>query len=83
MAAFILECTRHQGMLVGLFPEASKAANAFRGELLGLMAIHWSAVTGCKHSLPRACWLGEDILGLFRGTGTDSRATSVLHPHQM
>jgi hypothetical protein len=39
-AAFILECTRHQGMLVGLFPEASKAANAFQGELLGLMAIH-------------------------------------------
>jgi hypothetical protein len=27
-------------MLVGLFPEASKVANAFRGELLGLMAIH-------------------------------------------
>jgi hypothetical protein len=39
-AAFILECTRHRGMLVGLFPEASKAANAFQGELLGLMAIH-------------------------------------------
>jgi hypothetical protein len=27
--AFILECTRHRGMLVGLFPEASKVANAF------------------------------------------------------
>jgi hypothetical protein len=39
-AAFILECTRHRGMLVGSFPEASKAANAFQGELLGLMAIH-------------------------------------------
>ncbi len=39
-AAFILECTRHRGMLVGSFPEASKAANAYRGELLGLMAIH-------------------------------------------
>jgi hypothetical protein len=39
-AAFILECTRHRGMLVGSFPEASKAASAFRGELLGLMAIH-------------------------------------------
>ena len=38
--AFILECTRHRGMLVGSFPEASKAANAFQGELLGLMAIH-------------------------------------------
>jgi hypothetical protein len=39
-AAFILECTRHRGMLVGLFPEASKAANAFQGEWLGLMSIH-------------------------------------------
>jgi hypothetical protein len=39
-AAFILECTRHWGMLVGLFPDASKVANAFQGELLGLMAIH-------------------------------------------
>jgi hypothetical protein len=38
--AFILECTRHRGMLVGSFTEASKVANAFRGELLGLMAIH-------------------------------------------
>ncbi len=27
-------------MLVGSFPEASKVANAFRGDLLGLMAIH-------------------------------------------
>ncbi len=27
-------------MLVGSFPEASKAANAFQGEFLGLMAIH-------------------------------------------
>jgi hypothetical protein len=27
-------------MLVGLFPKESKAANAFWGELLGLMAIH-------------------------------------------
>jgi hypothetical protein len=29
MVAFILECTRHRGMLVGSFSEASKAANAF------------------------------------------------------
>ncbi len=28
-AAFILECTRNRGRLVGSFPEASKAANAF------------------------------------------------------
>merc|ERR1711966_107670 len=28
------------GRIVGSFPEASKVANAYRGELLGLMAIH-------------------------------------------
>ncbi len=28
-AAFIIECTRNRGWLVGSFPEVSKAANAF------------------------------------------------------
>jgi hypothetical protein len=39
-AAFVLECAHGRGQLIGLFNEASKAANAYRGELLGLMAIH-------------------------------------------
>jgi hypothetical protein len=39
-AAFVLECAHGQGQLIGSFKEASKAANAYRGELLGLMAIH-------------------------------------------
>ena len=39
-AAFILECTEGPGRIVGSFPESSKVANAYRGELLGLMAIH-------------------------------------------
>jgi hypothetical protein len=39
-AAFILECTQGRGRLVGAFAEASVAANAYRGELLGLMAVH-------------------------------------------
>ena len=38
-AAFILECSEGKGRIVGSFPEASKVANAYRGELLGLMAI--------------------------------------------
>jgi hypothetical protein len=38
--AFILECTKGQGRLTGGFPELSKAAGAYRGELLGLLAIH-------------------------------------------
>jgi hypothetical protein len=40
LAAFVLECAHGQGRLIGLFKEASKAKNAYRGELLGLMAIH-------------------------------------------
>jgi hypothetical protein len=38
--AFVLECTQGQGRAGGAFPEASVAANAFRGKLLGLMAVH-------------------------------------------
>jgi hypothetical protein len=37
---FVLECTQGQGRLVGAFSEASAAAKAYRGELLGLMAVH-------------------------------------------
>ncbi len=39
-AAFVLECTRNRGWMVGFFPEAYKAANTFQGELLGMMVIH-------------------------------------------
>ena len=39
-AAFILECKEGTGSIVGSFPEASKVTNAYRGELLGLMAMH-------------------------------------------
>ena len=39
-AAFILECSEKKGRIIGSFPEASPAANAYRGELMGLMAIH-------------------------------------------
>jgi hypothetical protein len=39
-AAFILECTHGGGQVVGAFSKASTEANAFCGELLGLMAVH-------------------------------------------
>jgi hypothetical protein len=39
-AAFVLEYLHGRGQLIGLFKEASKAANAYRGELLRLVAIH-------------------------------------------
>ena len=38
--AFILECTRGRGRIVGHYPEHTMAACAYRGELLGLLAIH-------------------------------------------
>jgi hypothetical protein len=39
-AAFVLECTQGRGWAIGAFPKASAAANAYWGELLGLMAVH-------------------------------------------
>jgi hypothetical protein len=38
--AFVLECIKGRGRLVGAFAEASVAATAYCGELLGLMAVH-------------------------------------------
>ncbi len=40
LAVFVLECSHGRGQIIGSFKEAPKAANAYRGELLGLMAIH-------------------------------------------
>jgi hypothetical protein len=40
LAAFILECSEKSDRIIESFPEASPAANAYRGELLRLMAIH-------------------------------------------
>jgi hypothetical protein len=39
-AAFVLECNKGRGQLAGAFTEASVAANAYCGELLGLMTVH-------------------------------------------
>jgi hypothetical protein len=38
--AFFFECKAGRGWFVGLFAEFSASANAYRGELLGLMAAH-------------------------------------------
>ncbi len=39
-AAFVLECRKGQGWVIGLFSESLAVANAYQGELLGLTAIH-------------------------------------------
>jgi hypothetical protein len=38
-AAVILECSKMSGRIIGSFPKASPEANAYRGELLGLIKI--------------------------------------------
>jgi hypothetical protein len=37
---FVIKCTKGQGLLMGSFLDVLLVANAYRGELLGLMAIH-------------------------------------------
>ena len=39
-AAFIIEFSKGSGRMFGSFPECYQGANAYRGELMGLMAIH-------------------------------------------
>ncbi len=39
-AVFVLECANGRGRIIGSFSESSATANTYRGELLGLMAIH-------------------------------------------
>ena len=39
-ATFVMECFKERGRIVGSFSETLSVANAYRGELLGLMAIH-------------------------------------------
>ena len=40
LACLVLECKQGRGRLIVTFAEHSTAANAYRGELLGIMAIH-------------------------------------------
>jgi hypothetical protein len=68
-AAFILlECSHGRGQLIGLFKEESKAANAYRGELLGLMAIHiiLVSVNWVHKSLSGSATVVSDCLGALQ-----------------
>jgi hypothetical protein len=40
LVAFVLKCSQRHGRIFGSFSESLRVANAYRGELLGLMAIH-------------------------------------------
>ena len=56
--AFIIECSEGNGLIVGSFPEKSSAASAYRGELLGLLAIHLILLAANK--------VQQDLRGLVR-----------------
>jgi hypothetical protein len=64
-AAFVLECTAGSGRIVGSFPEQSLAACAYRGELMGLMAIHLILLAANKveRDLPGRVTIYSDCLG--------------------
>ena len=64
-ACFVLECTEGGGKLIGSFAEKSKSANTYRGELLGLMAVHLLllSVNWAKPGLSGECTIYSDCLG--------------------
>ena len=64
-AAYIMECTQGRGRIVGSFPEKSSVANAYRGELMGLMAIHLLllSVNKTNPSLSGSVHIYSDCLG--------------------
>jgi hypothetical protein len=61
----VLECTKGRGRLAGAFAEASAAANAHRGELLELMAVHLLllAVKTVSPGLSGSATIYSDCLG--------------------
>ena len=70
---FTLECSKGTGLISGSFAEFSAVASAFRGELLGLMAVHLilqalrevvgtltksiKVYSDCKGALSKVRWL--------------------------
>lgn len=67
-AAFILECRITGGRMVGSFPELSPSSSAFRGEMLGLLAIHLIllAINKLHPELDGQVAVYSDCLGALR-----------------
>ncbi len=76
--AFVLECSKGRGRVVGSFLEALLAANAYRGELLGLMAIHLILLSVNKLNLTLlgSVEVMSDCLGALK-------RVSYLPPHRI
>jgi hypothetical protein len=67
-AAFILECAKGRGKIIGSFSESTLAANAYRGELLGLMTIHLLlvSVNRVHNTLEGSVEVVSDCLGALK-----------------
>ncbi len=65
--AFILECNKGRGWIVGSFSERLAVANAYQGELLGLMAIHFLLLSVNKiyPTLKGSVEIVSDCLGVL------------------
>ena len=63
--AFVLECQEGRGRILGRLTEGSTDACAYRGELLGLLAIHLilKAVNTLQPELTGEVRIGSDCLG--------------------
>ena len=66
-AAFIPGYSKGWSKLVGLFPEKTKLANAYRGKLLGIMAIHliMLSVNKVNLTLNGLVYIFSDCLGVL------------------
>jgi hypothetical protein len=66
-AAFVLECSNGSGQLWGSFSESSHCACSYRGELVGLMAIHLIllAVNEVNKDLMGHVHIYSDCLGML------------------
>ncbi len=67
-AAFVLECKKGRERLTGSFLETLRVANAYRGELLGLMAIHLILLSADKThgALVGSAEVASDCLGALQ-----------------
>jgi hypothetical protein len=67
-AAFILECTEGRGRIIGEFPEQSSVVGAYRGELMGPMAIHLLVLAANKvnPTLAGSLKIYSDCLGALK-----------------
>jgi hypothetical protein len=77
-AAFILECSQGRGRVMGKFSEQTIAACAYRGELLGLLAIHLIllALNKLSPELQGSVHIYSDCLGALR-------SVQHLPPHRI